>query len=235
MKTEVKLIKCVIIDDEIEACDRLQSLLEKIPNVSVITAETKVETGIKKVIALSPDIVFLDVEMPKENGFEVVKEIRAKNVFPTFIFVSGYNQYAIKAIRSAAFDYLLKPVDIDELNETVVRYCNAQKEKLEIMRRYDLYRRGKPPLNLRNKVAIVTDDGIATGATMQAAILEIKLQKPAKIILAVPVAPPESIDTLKAAVDEVVCLETSEPFFAIGNFYQNFQQTEDKEVIEILS
>ncbi|PIP21682.1 MAG: phosphoribosyltransferase [Candidatus Nealsonbacteria bacterium CG23_combo_of_CG06-09_8_20_14_all_40_13] len=110
-----------------------------------------------------------------------------------------------------------------------------KKEKLEIMRRYDLYRRGKPPLNLRNKVAIVTDDGIATGATMQAAILEIKLQKPAKIILAVPVAPPESIDTLKAAVDEVVCLETSEPFFAIGNFYQNFQQTEDKEVIEILS
>jgi len=110
-----------------------------------------------------------------------------------------------------------------------------KKEKLEIMRRYDLYRRGKPPLNLRNKVAIVTDDGIATGATMQAAILEIKLQKPAKIILAVPVAPPESIDTLKAAVDEVVCFETSEPFFAIGNFYQNFQQTEDKEVIEILS
>ena len=133
MKTEVKLIKCIIIDDEIEACDRLQSLLEKIPNISVITAETKVETGIKKVIAYSPDIVFLDVEMPKENGFEVVKEIRAKNVFPTFIFVSGYNQYAIKAIRSAAFDYLLKPVDIDELNETVVRYCNAQKEKLEII------------------------------------------------------------------------------------------------------
>jgi len=133
MKAETKLIKCVIIDDEIEACDRLQSLLEKIPNVSVITAETKVETGIKKVIALSPDIVFLDVEMPKENGFEVVKEIRAKNVFPTFIFVSGYNQYAIKAIRNAAFDYLLKPVDIDELNEAIVRYCNVQKEKMEII------------------------------------------------------------------------------------------------------
>lgn len=133
MKTEVKLIKCIIIDDEIEACDRLQSLLEKIPTISIVAIESKVETGIKKVIEYSPDIVFLDVEMPKENGFEVVKEIRAKNVFPTFIFVSGYNQYAIKAIRNAAFDYLLKPVDIDELNETIVRYCNAQKEKLEII------------------------------------------------------------------------------------------------------
>jgi len=132
---------------------------------------------------------------------------------------SIFNQEVI-ASYGISRDYLVKEI---------------KKEKLEIMRRYDLYRRGKPPLNLRNKVAIVTDDGIATGATMQAAILEIKLQKPAKIILAVPVAPPESIDTLKAAVDEVVCLETSEPFFAIGNFYQNFQQTEDKEVIEILS
>jgi len=132
---------------------------------------------------------------------------------------SIFNQEVI-ASYGISRDYLVKEI---------------KKEKLEIMRRYDLYRRGKPPLNLRNKVAIVTDDGIATGATMQAAILEIKLQKPAKIILAVPVAPPASIDALKAAVDEVVCLETSEPFFAIGNFYQNFQQTEDKEVIEILS
>lgn len=133
MKEETKLINCVIIDDEIEACDRLQSLLEKIPTVSVIAVETKVETGIKRVTELSPDIVFLDVEMPKENGFEVVKEIITKNIFPTFIFVSGYNQYAIKAIRSAAFDYLLKPVDIDELSETIVRFCKAQKEKLEII------------------------------------------------------------------------------------------------------
>ena len=71
MKTEVKLIKCIIIDDEIEACDRLQSLLEKIPNVSVITAETKVETGIKKVIALSPDIVFLDVKCRRKTGLKL--------------------------------------------------------------------------------------------------------------------------------------------------------------------
>ena len=133
MKTEVKLIKCVIIDDEIEACDRLQSLLEKIPTISIVAIETKVETGIKKVIEYSPDLVILDVEMPKENGLEVVKEIRTKNVFPTFIFVSGYNQYAIKAIRSAAFDYLLKPVDIDELREAIVRYANVQKEKIEII------------------------------------------------------------------------------------------------------
>ena len=131
MVSKVKNIKCVIIDDEIEACDRLQSLLEKIPEASVVSTETHTEKGIKRVVDQSPDLVFLDVEMPGKNGFEVAKEIKGSNVYPTFIFVTGYSQYAIKAIRNAAFDYLVKPVDIDELKDTIVRFRNVQKENIE--------------------------------------------------------------------------------------------------------
>jgi len=129
----IKNIKCIIIDDEQESCDRLQSLLEKIPAISIADAETQVEKGIQKVIEMNPDLVFIDVEMPNKNGFDAVKEIIGKGVFPTFIFVTGYSQYAIKALRNAAFDFLVKPVDIDELKDAIDRYRKMQKEKLEII------------------------------------------------------------------------------------------------------
>lgn len=130
MKPPARNITCLIIDDEAEACDRLEQLLQKVFNVEVAGKETDAEKGITEAVLLFPDIVFLDVEMPGKNGFEVIKSIHAKNVFPTFIFVTGYNQYAIKAIRNAAFDYLLKPVDIGELREAVERFRTAQAEKL---------------------------------------------------------------------------------------------------------
>ncbi|MCL6098497.1 MAG: response regulator transcription factor [Bacteroidetes bacterium] len=126
-------IKCIIIDDEKEACDRLESILNKIPGLQVLTVETNPERGINEVVNLYPDIVFVDVEMPGTNGIEVVQEIKKRKVFPTFIFVTGYNQYAIKAIRNAAFDYLLKPVDIDELKEAINRFIKAREEKQKII------------------------------------------------------------------------------------------------------
>ncbi len=126
-------IRCFIIDDEIEACDRLERLLSKFRNVRIVGKETNAEIGIKESIRLFPDIVFLDVEMPGKNGFEVIKAVQAGNVTPTFIFVTAYNQYAIKAIRNSAFDYLLKPVDIDELKETLKRYTNSQKQKQNLI------------------------------------------------------------------------------------------------------
>ncbi len=136
-----KEIECIIIDDEIEACDRLESLLKKIEGVTVIKKETDSERGIKKVIDLKPELVFADIEMPRKNGFEIVKEIRNQKVYPTFIFVTAYEQYAIKAIRNAAFDFLLKPVDIDELKETINRFTvkridkfiNSKKENQKIL------------------------------------------------------------------------------------------------------
>jgi len=132
-KQVINKIKCVVIDDEKEACDRLEALLCKISNLDVIAQETNADSGIKTIIELSPEIVFLDVEMPNKSGFDVVKEVNESGLQPTFIFVTGYNQYAIKAIRNAAFDYLLKPVDIDELKEAVNRFIKTQKEKQKIL------------------------------------------------------------------------------------------------------
>ena len=133
METNPQLIKCIIIDDEIDACDRLESLIKKIPSIEVLSKETEPGEGIGEVVKLAPELVFIDVEMPGMSGFDVVKAIRKKGVFPTFIFVTGYDQYAIKAIRNEAFDFLLKPVDIDELKETIDRYRIALQEKKKIM------------------------------------------------------------------------------------------------------
>jgi len=88
--------------------------------------------------------------------------------------------------------------------------------------------------NLKNKTVILTDDGIATGATVEAAIQVIKNQEPKRLIVAMPVAPPDSIKRLKKIVDEVVCLSTPALFWAVGQFYQEFEQVEDKEVIKML-
>lgn len=122
---------CIIIDDELQIRDRLESLLLKFDHIKVLSKEGVPEPAIKKVLELKPDIVFVDVEMPRMNGFDVVKAIREKQFYPTFIFVTAYNQYAIKAIKNEAFDFLLKPVDIEELAQTLERYQNKTLLKQE--------------------------------------------------------------------------------------------------------
>jgi DNA-binding NarL/FixJ family response regulator len=122
-------ITCLIVDDERDARDRLRSLLEKFDQVEILGQAGEAEEAIEKTIKLNPHVVFLDVEMPRKSGFEVVNDLREKNLNPTFIIVTGYNQYAIKAIRNAAFDYILKPIDIDELREALDRYA-VQRDKI---------------------------------------------------------------------------------------------------------
>jgi DNA-binding NarL/FixJ family response regulator len=121
----MKQITCIILDDEKEARDRIVILLSKFEGIKIIGIEGEPEKGIDSITSKIPDLVFIDVEMPRLTGFDVVREVRKNNVNPDFIFVTGYNQYAIKAIKKEAFDYLLKPVDIDELNETINRYKSS--------------------------------------------------------------------------------------------------------------
>lgn len=130
---------CIIIDDEIQIRNRLESLLLKFDNIKVLSKEGVPEKAIEKVLDLEPHIVFIDVEMPRMNGFDVIKAIREKQFYPTFIFVTAYNQYAIKAIKNEAFDFLLKPVDIDELAQTLERYKKKAKseQKLQNSNIYD--------------------------------------------------------------------------------------------------
>ena len=126
---ETKEITCAIVDDELQIRNRLESLLLKFDNVKILFKEGIPEKAVEKVVASSPDIVFIDVEMPRMNGFDVVKAIREKFCHPTFIFVTAYNQYAIKAIKNGAFDYLLKPIDIDELSNTLKRYQQLHRQE----------------------------------------------------------------------------------------------------------
>lgn len=118
----MEYIKCAIIDDEPAAVNRLEMLLSKIEFVKVIFKSTEPESFVNSIIESKPDIIFLDIEMPHKSGFDIVEDLRSKYYLPKFIFITGFNQYAIKAIKSAAFDYILKPVDIDDLKNCLNRY-----------------------------------------------------------------------------------------------------------------
>ncbi|MDP3973293.1 MAG: phosphoribosyltransferase family protein [Candidatus Daviesbacteria bacterium] len=110
-----------------------------------------------------------------------------------------------------------------------------ERQKQEIIRREKVYRQGRKSLNVENKTVILTDDGIATGATALAAINYLKRHEVKKIVLAVPVASKESAEKLKSEVDELIILETPRLFRAVGEFYQEFTEVRDEEVIQLLS
>jgi|YelNatPaOPRAMG01_1025707.scaffolds.fasta_scaffold81264_2 putative phosphoribosyl transferase len=115
-------------------------------------------------------------------------------------------------------------------------YIEKEKErqKTETQRRLKVYRQGMAPRELKGKDVIVVDDGIATGSTMKAALLSVKNQGAKSVTVAIPVGPPQTIEELKRQADRVVCLYTPEYFQAIGQFYDDFSQTGDEEVIELL-
>lgn len=128
-------------------------------------------------------------------------------------------------------------------NEELLRHFSLTqetKEKLvaqavaEINRRMRLYRGDKPLLLWRNRTIILTDDGIATGFTVIAALRFLRKAEPERIILAVPVAPPDTLENLRSEVDELICLLVPETFMAVGQFYYHFDQTTDQEVISLL-
>ena len=109
-----------------------------------------------------------------------------------------------------------------------------RKQEDEIRRRTEAYRRGKGPMELGGKTAVVVDDGIATGGTAVASVRWARAQGAGRVVLAVPVAPKEAVAKLSKEADEVVCLTSPEPFFAVGQWYGDFPQTGDDRVIELL-
>jgi predicted phosphoribosyltransferase len=128
-------------------------------------------------------------------------------------------------------------------NEAVVQSWGVTKEYLrseaarqreEIARRQQLYRGGHKLVNVRGRTVILVDDGVATGATMKAAVETLKQEQVGKLVVAVPVAPPETAAELREMVDVFVCLETPGNFMAVGNYYSEFQQIADAEVATLL-
>lgn len=114
------------------------------------------------------------------------------------------------------------------LNEAV------ENEKAEAQKRLKKFRGNMIPRNFKDKVAIIIDDGLATGSTMKAAILSMHASGTAQIIVGIPVSPPDTLNEIRSMVDNVVCLDTPPFFQAVGQFYQSFDQTSDSEVIELL-
>jgi predicted phosphoribosyltransferase len=110
----------------------------------------------------------------------------------------------------------------------------AKREQKELERRERLYRRDRPAPDIQGRVVILVDDGLATGSTMRAAAIALRRMKPLKIVVAVPVAPPETCEAFRNEVEEVICAITPDPFIAVGAWYSDFPQTSDEEVRQLL-
>ena len=148
--------------------------------------------------------------------------------------VPGHKELALGAIGLGGVRVLNEDViDMWNITQTEIDRV-SQMEQRELDRRDRLYRRGRPLPELKGKVVLLVDDGIATGATLKAAIAALRQQHPHQIVVATPVAPPSACRELQAEVDDVVCLATPEPFYAIGQWYVDFGQTSDAEVQELL-
>ncbi|MBU0727101.1 phosphoribosyltransferase [Patescibacteria group bacterium] len=147
----------------------------------------------------------------------------------------GHEEYAIGVVG---------PDGEYQVNEEVMasyeipkKYIDDEAQRLKhvIKRRYEDYRGDKKLPNLKNKIVIVVDDGIATGFTTLGAIQYIRRQKPKKIVLAIPVSATDSYKKLKKEVDEMICLDVRDDFFAVGQFYEKFGQVSDEEAKRILN
>jgi putative phosphoribosyl transferase len=169
-------------------------------------------------------------------AYEVAKALNA----PLDVFVvrklgmPGHEELAMGAIASGGVRYL-NPMIVEGLRvpESVIDQV-AEKEQRELERREKAYRDNRPPLDLRHRTVLLVDDGLATGATMLAAVRALRRQFPKRIVVAVPIAAPETCAQFVPEVDEVVCAATPEYFRAVGLWYDNFAQTTDQEVRDLL-
>jgi putative phosphoribosyl transferase len=169
-------------------------------------------------------------------AYEIAEELNAPLdlIIPRKLGSPGNPELALGAVTEDGTTILNDNL-VTEL-EIPRSYIESEKEMQikEIRRRMRTYKGEEPPVELQGKTVILVDDGIATGATMKAAISSIKKSKPSAIIVAAPVAPPSTVEELKRMVDDVVCPVVFEPFFAIGQFYEEFDQVSDEEVIKII-
>jgi putative phosphoribosyl transferase len=149
--------------------------------------------------------------------------------------VPGHEELAMGAIASGGIRVLYDEVVRDLHIPDSVIDAVAEYEQHELERRERLYREGRSPLSIANRSVILVDDGLATGTSMHAAVNALRPQKPARLIVAIPVAPPSTCLEFEASADEVVCLITPEPFFAVGGWYVDFGQTTDEEVCNVLA
>ncbi|HEY2377112.1 MAG TPA: phosphoribosyltransferase [Gemmatimonadaceae bacterium] len=174
------------------------------------------------------------------GGVPVAFEIAMALDAPLDVFVvrklglPGHEEFGIGAIASGGVrvvdESVLRAygVDADALDRI------TERERRELERRERLYRDDRPFPSVTGRVAILVDDGLATGSTMRAAIAALRAEGPREIVVAAPVGAPETCGAIAKLADDVVCLDTPEPFYAVGLWYEDFEQTEDEEVHDLL-
>jgi putative phosphoribosyl transferase len=171
-----------------------------------------------------------------QTGYEAAKELNLPLdiTCPRKIGAPSNEEFAIGAITETGEGILHQDV-IDYLRVSDA-YLKAviEEEKAVAEKRLQLYRKGRPPRQLKGKTVLIVDDGLATGATMQAAIASVKKEGAAKIVLAVPVSPPDTLPKFTNLADEIVCLMTPRSFYAVGQFYADFAPVSDQEVVTLL-
>jgi erythromycin esterase-like protein/predicted phosphoribosyltransferase len=185
-----------------------------------------------------PDVLVL--ALPR-GGVPVAYEVARALGAPLDVFVvrklgvPGYEELAMGAVATGDVrvlnDQLIERLGIPEPMIDAV----AARERQELARRERLYRSGRPPPDVSGRTVILVDDGLATGATMHAAIQALRQQNPARIVVAVPTASPDTCEEMKAKADHVICAITPEPFQAVGRWYRDFSQTTDEEVGALLA
>jgi predicted phosphoribosyltransferase len=205
--------------------------------------QDRAEAGRKlaeKLLKYAGDPNVLVLALPRGGvpvGYEVAQALHA----PLDVFVvrklgvPGQPELAMGAIATGGVRVLNEDV-IDALGIPldVIEAVTAEEQR-ELARREQLYRGHHPAPNLRGRIVILIDDGLATGSTMRAAVAAARQQQPARILVAVPVAAPSTYDDFQGEVDEIVCLYTPEPFHAVGLWYETFSQTTDAEIHALLA
>jgi len=185
-----------------------------------------------------PDVLVL--ALPR-GGVPVAYEVARALDVPLDVFlvrklgIPGHEELAMGAVATGGVRVLNDQVVGSLRIPDYVIAAVAAKEQQELARRERLYRSNRPPPDVRGRTVILVDDGLATGATMLAAIKALRQQQPARIVVAVPTASPETCEELKAEVDEIICAVTPEPFYAVGLWYDDFSQTTDDEVRDLLA
>jgi predicted phosphoribosyltransferase len=185
-----------------------------------------------------PDVLVL--ALPR-GGVPVAFELARAFGAPLDVFlvrklgVPGYEELAMGAVATGGVrvlnDEIVRGLGISEHEIDAV----VARELRELSRRDRLYRGDRPPSDVAGRTVILVDDGLATGATMRAAVQALRQQQPGRIVAAVPTASPDTCQVLKAEADDVICAITPEPFFAVGHWYEDFTQTTDDEVRELLA
>lgn len=205
--------------------------------------QDRIDAGHELAAVLAPryagrtDVVVLG--LPR-GGVPVAYEIAIALDAPLDVFVvrklglPAHEEFGIGAIASGGVrvvdESVLRAYGVDP--ETLEEI--TERERRELARRERLYRDDRPFPSLRQRTVILVDDGLATGSTMRAAVAAVRADAPHAIVIAVPVGASETCRTMTDTVDDLVCLMTPEPFYAVGLWYENFDQTSDEEVHELL-